>query len=124
MFASDSAGEGIDLAGDILSSLIVVKLPFPIPTAVSAYELKKCENFEDYLRKEIIPNMIIKLRQWIGRGVRRENDTCVFSILDTRAGNRYLKEITSALPPIGITHDLCDVEQFIKNKKDKDYFAY
>lgn len=33
LFASDTAGEGIDIAGDTLSNLIIVKLPFDISLA-------------------------------------------------------------------------------------------
>ena len=33
-----------------------------------------------YRRDIIIPEMLIKLRQWFGRGIRREKDTAVFSI--------------------------------------------
>lgn len=122
LFASDSAGEGIDLAGDILSSLIVVKLPFPIPNAVAEHELKLQGDFEKYLNSEIIPSMLIKLRQWFGRGIRRETDTCVFTILDGRASGRYFKAITATLPVMPITMDIIDVEQFILNKKNNSYF--
>lgn len=122
LFASDSAGEGIDLAGDVLSSLIVVKLPFPIPNAVSEYEVSLQENFEGYLASEVIPTMIIKLRQWIGRGIRRETDTCVFSILDSRAAARYYQEIVEALPPMTITRDIQEVKNFIKDNKPPRYF--
>ena len=38
LFASDSAGEGIDIAGDTLSNLIIVKLPFAVPDPISEYE--------------------------------------------------------------------------------------
>lgn len=47
LFASDSAGEGIDLAGDILSSLIVVKLPFPVPDPVMEYQSRHFDS-NDY----------------------------------------------------------------------------
>ncbi|MFI3214892.1 MAG: ATP-dependent DNA helicase [Eubacteriales bacterium] len=122
MFASDSCGEGIDLAGDIVSSVIVVRLPFPIPSARHEYELMQSNDFEQYLSDEIIPTMIIKLRQWIGRGIRRETDTCVFSILDPRASDRYKNDILKALPPMPVTEELCDVEKFIKSVKNKNYF--
>lgn len=85
LLASDSAGEGIDLAGDILSSLVVVRLPFPTPDPVSEYERSLHDDFHTYMSENIVPGMLIKLRQWIGRGIRRETDTCVFSILDSRA---------------------------------------
>ena len=72
LFASDSAGEGIDLAGDILSSLIVVKLLFPVPDPVMEYQRNQYDDFDLYRRDIIIPEMLIKLRQWFGRGIRRE----------------------------------------------------
>ena len=124
LFASDSAGEGIDLAGDIVSSVIVVKLPFPIPDPVSEYECSLYDNFHDYLSSEIIPNMLIKLRQWIGRGIRRETDTCVFSILDSRASERYRENILNALPKMPVTNYMEDIGRFLFEKKDKEYFSH
>ncbi|HWP51555.1 MAG TPA: ATP-dependent DNA helicase [Clostridia bacterium] len=120
--ASDSAGEGIDLPGDILSSLIVVRLPFPAPDPMLEYEKTLYLDFYSYLNEVIVPGMLIKLRQWIGRGIRRETDTCVFSILDSRAGQRYRNDILTALPDMPVTHNISDVEQFIISKKDAPYF--
>ncbi|MDD3229523.1 MAG: ATP-dependent DNA helicase [Oscillospiraceae bacterium] len=122
LFASDSAGEGIDLAGDILSSLIVVRLPFPTPDPVLEYEKTLYPDFYAYLNQVVVPGMLIKLRQWIGRGIRRESDTCVFSILDSRAGRRYKNDILSALPDMPVTDRLLDVSHFIRSKKDNAYF--
>lgn len=123
LLASDSAGEGIDLAGDILSSLIIVKLPFPAPDPILEYERSLYESFHSYLTEVIVPGMLVKLRQWIGRGIRRETDTCVFSILDNRACGRYRDDILSALPDMPVTDKLEDVRQFILSHKDPDYFS-
>jgi ATP-dependent DNA helicase DinG len=120
--ASDSAGEGIDLAGDILSSLVVVRLPFPTPDPVLEYEKSLYDDFYSYLNEVIVPGMLIKLRQWIGRGIRRESDTCVFSILDDRANRRYRNDILAALPDMPVTNLLSDVNRFILSKKDRRYF--
>lgn len=122
LLASDSAGEGIDLAGDILSSLVVVKLPFPIPDPVSEYERSLHDDFHTYLSESIVPSMLIKLRQWIGRGIRRETDTCVFSILDSRASGRYRNDILAALPDMSVTDRIEDVGRFIADKKTGGYF--
>ena len=124
LFASDSAGEGIDLAGDILSSLIVVKLPFPVPDPVMEYQRNLYEDFDLYRRDIIIPEMLIKLRQWFGRDIRREKDTAVFSILDSRASlrGRYRAEILNTLPTMPVTDRLMDVADFIIRKKADSYF--
>ncbi|MDR2888399.1 MAG: ATP-dependent DNA helicase, partial [Lachnospiraceae bacterium] len=132
LFASDSAGEGIDLAGDILSALVIVKLPFPIPNPVkehqrSRYESAEADSRDGLLRfkqEVIIPEMLIKLRQWVGRGIRSEEDTVVFSILDSRASSRgrYRGEILANLPTMPVTDRLEMVAQFIRKHKPDDYF--
>lgn len=122
LLASDSAGEGIDLPGDLLSSLIIVKLPFPVPDPVLEYEQTLYANFHEYFKAVIMPMMLIKLRQWIGRGIRRESDTCVFSILDSRAGTKYRKEILTALPDMPVTDSIEDVGRFIREHKGDTYF--
>jgi ATP-dependent DNA helicase DinG len=119
--ASDSAGEGIDLAGDILSSLIVVRLPFRAPDPVLEYEKTLYDDFYGYLNEVIVPGMLIKLRQWIGRG-NAGKAIPVFSILDSRANHRYKEDILAALPDMPVTHQLSDVEQFITSKKSEAYF--
>ena len=122
LLASDSAGEGIDLPGDILSSLVIVKLPFPAPDPVMEYEESTYEDFHSFFKEVIMPAMLIKLRQWVGRGIRRESDTCVFSILDSRAANRYQSQILDALPEMPVTDCLADVGRFIREKKTDEYF--
>lgn len=125
LFASDSAGEGIDLAGDILSSLIVVKLPFPVPDPVEEHQRGLYRDFESYRREVIVPKMLIKLRQWFGRGIRRESDTAVFSILDSRSAlrGRYRGEVLDTLPDMPVTDRLGDVEEFILRNKAAGYFT-
>lgn len=123
LFASDSAGEGIDLAGDILSALVVVKLPFPAPDPVLEYEKSMYEDFHSYLSEIIVPAMLMKLRQWMGRGIRKETDTCVFSILDSRAAGKYRKDILSALPDMPVTEKITDVGAFIRRHKPRSYFV-
>ena len=68
--------------------------------------------------------MLIKLRQWFGRGIRRESDTAVFSILDSRAAlrGRYRRDILDTLPHMPVTDRLEDVEEFILRKKAESYF--
>ena len=68
--------------------------------------------------------MLIKLRQWIGRGIRRESDTAVFAILDSRAGlhGKYRDDVLNALPDMPVTARLMMLERFIRDKKDSSYF--
>ena len=101
---------------------MVVKLPFPVPDPVLEYEKSLHEDFHEYLAEVIVPGMLMKLRQWIGRGIRRETDTCVFSILDCRASGRYKNDILAALPDMPVTERIEDVGVFIRGNKPESYF--
>ena len=57
LFAAGSCWEGIDFPGDMVSLLIIAKLPFPIPDPVSDYERRQYPNLRDYINAEIIPEM-------------------------------------------------------------------
>lgn len=124
LFASGNCWEGIDIPGDILSSLIIVKLPFAVPDPISEYEQTLFESVDEYKDKVIIPEMIIKLKQGVGRLIRTESDTGVISILDSRirAGGSYRDRVLKALPECKITDSIISVEQFIREKKNSVYY--
>ena len=124
LFAAGSCWEGIDFPGDMVSLLIIAKLPFPIPDPVSDYERRQYPNLRDYINAEIIPEMQKKLRQGFGRAIRTEQDSCVVAILDERAGigGRYHDAALAALPICPTTEKIEDVQQFIREQKRPDYF--
>ena len=108
LFAAGSCWEGIDFPGDMVSLLIIAKLPFPIPDPVSDYERKQYPNLHDYIKAEIIPEMQKKLRQGFGRAIRTEQDSCVVAILDERAGisGKYHDAALAALPDCPTTEKI------------------
>ena len=124
LFAAGSCWEGIDFPGDMVSLLIIAKLPFPIPDPVSDYERQKYPTLQEYIAVEIIPEMQKKLRQGFGRAIRTEQDSCVVAILDERAGigGKYHDAALAALPTCPITEKIEDVQQFIREQKRPDYF--
>ena len=124
LFAAGSCWEGIDFPGDMVSLLIIAKLPFPFPDPVSDYERKQYPNLRDYITTEIVPEMQKKLRQGFGRAIRTEQDSCVVAILDERAGigGKYHDAALAALPACPITEKIEDVQQFIREQKHPDYF--
>ena len=124
LFAAGSCWEGIDFPGDMVSLLIIAKLPFPIPDPVSNYERQQYPNLRDYINAEVIPEMQKKLRQGFGRAIRTEQDSCVVAILDERAGigGKYHDAALAALPTCPIIEKIEDVQQFIREQKRPDYF--
>ena len=124
LFAAGSCWEGVDFPGDMVSSLIIVKLPFAVPDPISEAEKETYESMEDYIQAIIVPDMQKKLRQGFGRAIRTETDTCVVSILDFRAvkGGKYHEDVMCALPPCQMAEELREVQDFIRSRKGVEYY--
>ncbi len=100
LFATDSFWQGVDVPGESLSQVIIVKLPFTVPndpifTARSEAIQKKGGNSFMELS---VPESIIKFRQGIGRLIRSSEDRGAVVVLDRRVyekkyGSLYLKSI-------------------------------
>jgi ATP-dependent DNA helicase DinG len=124
LFAAGALWEGIDIPGDALSMLIIVKLPFQVPDPIGEYEQTLYRDMFEYKSKLVVPEMLIKLKQGFGRLIRKESDTGVVAILDSRAANggAFRDRVLSALPNCRVTSNNKDIADFIKAKKLPKYF--
>lgn len=124
LFAAGACWEGVDFPGDMVSSLILARLPFPVPDPLSEVEKEQYPSLQEYIQAVVVPEMQKKLRQGFGRAIRTETDTCVISILDCRAvpEGRYCHAALDALPPMPITRRIEDAARFIREKKSPEYF--
>lgn len=124
LLASGSFWEGIDLPGDALSLLVIVKLPFAVPDPISDYERSLCADIQSYKAQCVMPDMLVKLKQGFGRLIRSETDTGVVAILDSRVNERgaYRSRVLAALPDCTVTAELSAVSQFLRKKKSSAYF--
>ncbi|MDP6125850.1 MAG: helicase C-terminal domain-containing protein, partial [Candidatus Latescibacteria bacterium] len=86
LLGTDSFWEGIDIPGDALEMLVIVKLPFAVPSdpMISAHldELEK-EGKNPFLYYTV-PEAAIKFRQGFGRLIRNTQDRGVVVLLDSR----------------------------------------
>lgn len=122
LFAAGSMWEGVDCPGDRLSSVIIVRLPFPMRTAVTDKEKIKCGSVHDFVDQFAVPQMLIKLRQGVGRLIRTECDTGVVSILDPRVHSPvYKQRIDRALNKFPAVHTVDEVAEFIDSVKEDEY---
>jgi len=77
--------EGLDVPGNKLSVVIIPKLPFPQPDPLLHYEIEKAkQNYQDPFQEVILPQMLLKLKQGVGRLIRSETDQGRIVILDSR----------------------------------------
>lgn len=124
LFASGACWEGVDFPGDMVSLLVIPRLPFPVPDPLGeALRTQYCD-LHSYIQTEIVPEMQIKLRQGFGRAIRTETDSCVVAILDPRAApyGRYHRAVLDALPEMPIGSSLRKVRKFYRTHKGPEYF--
>ncbi|MFN7133287.1 MAG: ATP-dependent DNA helicase, partial [Myxococcales bacterium] len=102
LFAAHSFWEGVDIAGDALSLVIIDKLPFASPgdPVVSArIDLLKSRGLEPFGAYQV-PVAAIALRQGFGRLIRTRRDRGVVAVLDRRLSTKgYGRAFLASLPP-------------------------
>ncbi len=120
LLGTGSFWEGISIEGRALSNLIIFRLPFPVPEPIIDYKRRICKNG---LMEVDVPEMIIKLKQGIGRLIRNENDFGIVSIIDPRLGNGskvpYKQLVWGALPIKNKSNDIKKVETFYAKVANK-----
>ena len=125
LLATGPAWEGMDFPGDMVSLLIIPRLPFPIPDAFSDHLKEQYESLHEFIESVALPDMQIKLRQGFGRAIRLETDTCIVAVLDNRSlrDRRYHAAMREALPDMPMTGRLTSLHNFIHAVKEDGYFA-
>ncbi len=101
LFATDSFWQGVDIPGESLSQVIIVKLPFTVPNdpvfvaRAEAIEKRGGSSFMELS----VPEAVIKFRQGIGRLIRRSDDKGVVVVLDRRIyEKRYGNSFLATMP--------------------------
>jgi ATP-dependent DNA helicase DinG len=97
LLGTRSFWEGVDVPGDALSVLMIVKLPFDVPSdpIISA----RSETFEDPFYQYALPEAILRFRQGFGRLIRTQTDRGVVVVLDKRVlTKRYGRLFIESLP--------------------------
>ncbi len=103
LFATQSFWEGVDAPGNTLRLLVIVKLPFDVPTdpvnKARADYINETEEKGSFALLTL-PNAMIKMKQGIGRVIRSESDRGVVLILDGRISRKfYSRLLFSSIPP-------------------------
>ena len=119
LLATSSFWQGVDVAGDALSCVIIDKLPFAPPgdpiTAARMESIARLGGnpFDEYQ----VPLAILALLQGLGRLIRHRQDRGVLSILDPRILTKgYGRRFLASLPPTPIVRKIGQVEQFLARK--------
>ncbi len=115
LLGSASFREGVDVAGDALSVVVIDKLPFAAPDdPVFEARLDAVRrNGGNPFRDEQLPLAVIALKQGAGRLIRTVNDRGVLVLCDPRLhGKPYGQVFLNSLPPMPRTREIADVRTF------------
>jgi ATP-dependent DNA helicase DinG len=117
LLGTSSFWQGVDVAGDALSCVVIDKLPFASPAdpvtaaRIDAIRAAGGDAFSEYQ----VPLAILALQQGLGRLIRHRADRGVLAILDPRLRTMgYGRRFLAALPPAPVTDDLDAIERFFK----------
>ena len=107
LFATDSFWEGVDVPGESLSLVIIVKLPFGVPSdpvfAARSEEIAKRGGFP--FMELSVPEAVIKFRQGFGRLIRRGDDRGAVVALDRRIIEKsYGRMFTESVPKTEVVY--------------------
>jgi ATP-dependent DNA helicase DinG len=101
LFGTDSFWEGVDVIGDALRCVIIVKLPFKVPSEpiIQARTEAIIERGGDPFFEYAVPHAIVKFKQGFGRLIRHKWDRGCIICLDTRLVMKgYGKLFLNSLP--------------------------
>lgn len=125
LIATGSFWEGVDVRGDILSCVIIDKLPFTSPddpfmkARIEDCVMRGGDPFNDIQ----IPEAVITLKQGVGRLIRHHQDHGAIIICDNRLVMRpYGAIFLNSLPPSPRTRDLKKVINFLETSKNKSVY--
>jgi ATP-dependent DNA helicase DinG len=101
LLGTGSFWEGIDLIGDSLTCLVMVKLPFLVPDQplVEARAQKLEAGGRNPFYELMLPEAVIRFKQGFGRLIRSAEDRGVFLLLDNRVHSKsYGRTFLRSLP--------------------------
>ncbi len=124
LFGLKSFWEGVDIAGEALSLVVIDKMPFDPPDdpVHEARVARMKANGENWFGNYVLPQAVLRLKQGLGRLLRTHDDRGVMAILDTRLHTKgYGKLVINALPPARRTDKLRDVKRFFEEEEDAPF---
>lgn len=115
LFATMGFWQGVDVAGETLSCVVIDRIPFPRPDD-PLLTARRERAGRDAFRVIDLPRAASLLAQGAGRLIRSASDRGVVAVLDSRLANApYRWDLVRALPPMRRTRQRADAEAFLRS---------
>ncbi len=115
LLGTGSFWEGVDVAGPVLSCVIIDKLPFATPgdpVLQARARALEAEGGNPFWTLQL-PAAVLSLKQGAGRLIRGDDDRGVLVLCDPRLLSRsYGRRFLDSLPPMPLTRDIQRVRAF------------
>ncbi|MCL4238064.1 MAG: DEAD/DEAH box helicase [Anaerolineae bacterium] len=97
LLGTRSFWEGVDIPGDDLSVLVIVRLPFTVPS--DPIFAARSELYENSFMQYAVPDAVLRFRQGFGRLIRTRTDRGIVALFDNRViTKRYGQVFLDSLP--------------------------
>ena len=120
LLGAASFWEGVDVVGEMLSVVVIDKLPFAAPddpVLMARLEALEQSGINPFMGWQV-PNAVIALKQGAGRLIRDVHDRGVLVLCDPRLSSKgYGRLFLASLPPMPRTRELADVQAFFDDEK-------
>lgn len=126
LFGASSFWEGVDIPGEALSCLIIVKLPFQPPNqpvTVARRKLLKEQGLSDFNLLSL-PQAVLRFKQGFGRLIRTASDFGVAVVLDDRVttkryGSQFLRSLPVSWEAASLSAVAVRLSKFLRENGEK-----
>ena len=103
MLGTRSFWEGVDIPGDDLVALVIVRLPFAVPS--DPIFAARSSTYKDAFNDYAVPDAILRFRQGFGRLIRTRSDRGVVTVFDSRVVSKsYGMKFLESLPDVTLQY--------------------
>jgi DNA polymerase-3 subunit epsilon/ATP-dependent DNA helicase DinG len=109
LMGTRSFWQGIDIPGQDLSAVVIVRLPFAVPS--DPIFASRSEMYNNPFKQYAIPDTILRFRQGFGRLIRSQSDRGIVTIFDSRIitksyGTSFLESLPDCTTQYGALENL------------------
>ena len=121
LLATETFWEGIDMKGDTLRNLVIVKLPFRFPSHpfIKRYVARlEQETGKGGFQVYTLPNAVLKFKQGFGRLIRTKSDIGTVTVLDKRIAEKNYGRDFIRSAPAGVKFNVLPVAEIARRVEE------